>query len=79
MEDELEEVEAEKEKIDIMNGKWSFVNETISNMKAMVRTKTNSVTEDELTHIIDSFTTDLTNLNDRLGDLLEEVEESLEN
>lgn len=72
LEDELEEVEAEKEKIDIMNGKWSFVNETISNMKAMVRTKTNSVTEDELTHIIDSFTSDLTNLNGRLGDLLEE-------
>ena len=69
---ELEEVEAEREKIDIMNSKWSFVNETISNMKSIVRTKTNSVTEDELTHIIDSFTTDLTNLNNRLGDLLDE-------
>lgn len=71
-EDELAEVEAEKEKIDIMNSKWSFVNETINNMKSIVRTKTNSITEDELTHIIDSFTTDLTNLNNRLGDLLDE-------
>ncbi len=69
---ELVEVEAEKEKIDIMNSKWSFVNETVSNMKSLVKVKTNSVTEDELTNIIDSFTTDLTNLNSRLGDILEE-------
>lgn len=69
---ELEEVEAEKDKIDIMNGKWSYVNETIANMKSIVKTKTNSVTEHELNDIIDSFTTDLTNLNSRLGDLLEE-------
>lgn len=72
LDDELVEVEAEKEKIDIMNSKWSFINDTISNMKSIVITKTNSVTEDELTHIIDSFTTDLTNLNSRLGDLLDE-------
>ena len=72
LDNELAEVEAEKEKIDIMNSKWSFINDTISNMKSIVRTKCNSVTGDELTHIIDSFTMDLTDLNNRLGDLLEE-------
>ena len=50
----------------------AVINDTIANMKSIVKTKTNSVSENELTDIVDSFTTDLSNLNARLGDLLEE-------
>ena len=52
---ELEKVEVEIEKINILDSKWQFVNEKITTMKQMVTTKTDSVTEEQLSQIIDTF------------------------
>lgn len=70
--DELKDVEAELEKINILDSKWQFVNEKIETMKQMVSIKTAGVTEERLSQIIDDFTISLSGLNDKLASVIDE-------
>ncbi len=70
--DELGEVESELEKVNILDSKWTFVNEKIASMKKMVSIKTSGVTEERLSQIIDDFTADLTVLNSKLAAVIDE-------
>ena len=72
MEEEQAQIIEEKEKLDILNEKWSFINETISSMKAKVKTRTNHVSDDVLADIVNTFVTDLSVMNTRLADIIEE-------
>lgn len=70
--DELETVETELEKVNVLDTKWQFVNEKIVTMKQMVAIKTAGVTEEHLSQIIDDFTENLSGLNDRLASVIDE-------
>ncbi|AJA49159.1 serine/threonine-protein kinase PrkC [Clostridium pasteurianum DSM 525 = ATCC 6013] len=70
--DELSEVEEEKSQIDILNGKWHYINDKISAMQKLVQVKSNSISGQELVSILDDFTENINGLNDRLGDIIEE-------
>lgn len=70
--DELSQVEEEKSQIDILNGKWQYINDKISIMKKLVQVKSNSISGQELVNIIDNFTENINALNDKLGDVIEE-------
>lgn len=70
--DELREVEDELEMINILDQKWSFVNDKIESMKQMVSIKTVGVTENHLTQIIDNFTDNLQMLNAKLATVIDE-------
>lgn len=70
--DELETVETELGKVNVLDSKWQFVNEKIATMKQMVAIKTAGVTEEHLSQIIDDFTENLSGLNDRLASVIDE-------
>lgn len=69
---ELEEVENGLEKINVLDQKWSFVNDRIASMKQMVSIKTTGITEDYLVQIIDDFTDNLQILNEKLFMVIDE-------
>lgn len=70
--DEMKVIEEEQDKLDILEDKWKFINETIILMEQTVNTKTNHVSEKVLNNIVDTFTTNLRLLNKRLEDIVEE-------
>ena len=82
--EELSDVEIELKKIDVLNSKWNFVNDKIATMKQMVAKKMVGVTEEHLTQIIEDFTDNLSDLNERLAHVIDasieisEQKESLE-
>ena len=69
---ELENIETELERINVLDSKWQFVNEKIATMKQMVSVKTTGVTEECLSQIIDEFLTNLLGLNDKLASVIDE-------
>lgn len=72
MEEMKAQITEEKEKLGVLDEKWSFINETISSMKTKVKTRTNHVSDDVLADIVNTFITDLSVMNTRLGDIIEE-------
>lgn len=70
--DELDDVETELEKINVMGAKWQFVNDKIESMKQMISIKTAGVTEKHLIQIIEDFTINLSSLNEKLATVIEE-------
>ena len=70
--DEMSVIEAELEKINILDSKWHFVNEKIASMKNMVSLKGSTVTEEQLSHIMDEFLSNISLLNDNLASVLDE-------
>lgn len=72
LDNELKGVEAELEKLDVIDSKWQIVNDKILAMKQMVSVKSSEITETQLLQIINEFFNNLTQLNDRLAMVIEE-------
>lgn len=70
--EELADVEIELEKVNILDSKWNFVNDKIASMKQMVLMKTAGITEEHLTLIIENFIDDLSALNEKLANVIDE-------
>lgn len=70
--DELNDVVTELEKVNVMDAKWQFINDKIAYMKQMVSIKTAGVTEKHLAQIIENFTINLSGLNEKLATVIEE-------
>lgn len=70
--DELSDVETELDKVNILDSKWQFVNDKIDTMKKMVSIKTAGITEEYLVQIIDEFTSNLSALNEKLANVIDE-------
>ena len=55
LDNELKGVEAELEKLDVIDSKWQIVNDKILAMKQMVSVKSSEITETQLLQIINEF------------------------
>ena len=62
LDNELKGVEAELEKLDVIDSKWQIVNDKILAMKQMVSVKSSEITETQLLQIINEFFNNLTQL-----------------
>ncbi len=72
LQSELKDVESELEKIGLLKDKWNFANDSIDNLKKKVAVKTITVSEKEMNIILDEFIENLTQLNQKLENIIDE-------
>lgn len=68
---QLDYINSELKKIDVIESKWKYVNERIDSIKQQISSKTKGVDDDGLTRIIDAFIENITDVNNKIGSVLE--------
>lgn len=69
---QLDDINSELERLDIIESKWKYVNDRIDSIKQLLEEKTKGVNEDSLMHLIDSFSEGINEINNKLGTVLDE-------
>lgn len=72
LENELQSIKKEQQQFNVLGTKWNRLKDIIINMSTNIKNKTNYIVDDDLLSIIDSFSIELTNLNNKLENILNE-------